>query len=89
MPRIVTDPVPSDKVDRYYVDLNGTVTVVDATVQGEMVRLEYDLENDLPMGDHIVQIAAGGWWGIGEYSDPFLFTKELPGVPSGIALERS
>ena len=84
MPRLVTDPQAG--ADYFDVELDGKITRVDAVKQGDLARLEMDV-TDISIGQHTARVAAGGTWGVSDFSDPFTFEKVLPSVPSGIGLE--
>lgn len=82
---LITDPVDSDLVDYYLVELDGTVNTVDAEVADTEARLHWELPS-LSLGSHSVRVNAVNEWGESGYSDPFDFNVVLPSVPSGIGL---
>ena len=77
---LIWDANPSaENVDSYEVELNGDVAdTVDVP--------EYDLTS-LPDGHYTVRIRAHNMWGWSDFSNPFDFTKIVPSVPVGIALD--
>ena len=90
MPRVITAPVDINSVDYYLVKFDG---VDQGHIQPEKdatntrARLAWSLPDNLADGNHTVQVAAGNEWGDTAYTSPFLFAKQLPALPSGIALE--
>lgn len=86
MPYITTGYVPEDEVNYYQVDMDGTVTEQQPESDGQgQVRLRLDVTG-VTQGSHSVRISACNEWGCSEFSDPFVFKKALPSVPSGIGL---
>ena len=69
-------------VDSYIVELDGVEQPESPAVDN---HLWYDLAG-ISMGSHTVRARGRNVWGVGEWSDPFVFTKELPGKPSGVGL---
>lgn len=86
MPFVTSAKVPSAEVDYYQVDMDGTITRVDATVDGDLACLKLDV-TDVSNGEHTIAISACNEWGCSAFAVPFVFTKALPSVPSGIGLE--
>lgn len=86
MPFITTSYVPEEEVSYYQVELDGTTTEQPPESDGQgQARLKYDVTGVAP-GPHTVRLSACNEWGCSEFSDPFVFTKALPSVPSGIGL---
>ena len=88
MPYLICDPIPQNEADHFLVDIDGTIIAVDAERDNDAgtCHLHYDVSGVSP-GSHTAKIAAVNMWGDGAYSDPFDFTKELPGQVSGVGLE--
>lgn len=89
MPFIVTAYQPKSEVDYYQLQLDGQTIKVDPEFNpdpGDQVRMKYDVTN-VSSGNHTAAVSACNVWGCSPFSDPFLFTKVLPGIPSGIGLE--
>ena len=83
MARLLTDP---DVATNFLVEVNGTAEEVPAVQDGNLTRLEYDLDY-LADGEYAVRVNAIGDWGLSGYCDPLEFTKAVPGVPSGLRLD--
>jgi hypothetical protein len=83
-PFLVCDPQAG--VDEYIVEMNGVELpgVVSAEADGS---IRYDLSGIVD-GEHSVRLMAVNIWGPSGYSDPFVFTKALPGRPVGTNLSR-
>ena len=78
---LIWDANPSsENVDTYEVDFDNGAIVDTVTVP------EYDL-SALPDDNYTVRIRAHNTWGWSDYSSPFDFTKNVPSVPVGIALD--
>jgi len=76
---------PQTGVDEYRVVLDGADQgLFPAKDMGDgTVVLWYDLAG-VPDGAHTVQAAAKNVWGESALSDPFDFTKAVPGAPTGL-----
>ena len=85
MPYITSAKVPAAEVEYYQVDLDGNISQVDPMIDGDQAFLKMDVTN-VSLGQHTVAISACNLWGCSAFADPFVFTKVLPGVPSGIGL---
>lgn len=83
-PFLICDPQAG--VDKFEVEVDGTSDTSPTEYTPEdMAFLKYDLDS-LPDGEHSVRARSGNVWGWSEYSVPFDFIKQLPGVPSGFGL---
>lgn len=69
-------------VDAYIVELDGVDQPESPAVSN---HLWFDLAG-IAMGSHTVRARGKNVWGVGPYSDPFVFEKALPGKPSGVGL---
>jgi len=69
----------SENVDLYQVEINGTIVA-------DVVPNTYSVIS-LADGPHIARVRAHNVWGWSPFSDPFDFTKGVPGKPVGIRLE--
>jgi hypothetical protein len=87
---LISAPVPAAQAKGYEIQLDEVRTLAAPAeqVDADNVRLHYDLKtvSNLAEGEHTVRVRALNGWGAGTYTDPFVFTKTLPGVPSGIGL---
>jgi len=88
MPFLICDPMPQDEADHFLVEIDGDLIQADAERDDDAgtVRLHHDV-NGVDLGTHTARVAAVNMWGDGEFSDPFDFTKALPGAVSGVGLE--
>ena len=88
MPYLICDPIPQEEADHFLVNIDGSIVQADAERDDAAgtCRLHHDVTG-VSMGTHTAQVAAVNMWGDGEYSDPFDFTKSLPGPVSGLGLE--
>jgi predicted phage tail protein len=82
---LISDSMPTDMVDYFEVELDGTVVRVDAERNGADSRLHYNLDG-ISMGNHTARVRAVNGWGVSEYTAPFDFVALLPSMPSGIGL---
>jgi hypothetical protein len=69
-------------VDSYILELDGVDQPASPAVAG---HAWIDMA-PLAMGAHTVRLKAQNIWGVGPYSAPLGFTKQLPGAPSGVGL---
>jgi len=84
---LITDPQSIEEVDYFEVNMDGSVTQVDAerdTDQG-LARLHMSLDG-ITAGDHSVSVAAVNGWGRTAFTAPLDFVASLPSVPSGLSL---
>lgn len=83
MPFLITNPSPG--VEKYEVDIDGTVVVPEMPAQADG-SLKLDLNPfTLPDGAHRIQVRAGNVWG---WSNPVMlsFDKAAPADPTGLRL---
>jgi hypothetical protein len=69
-------------VDSYIVELDGVEQPESPAVSN---HLWFDMAG-ITSGSHTVRAKGKNIWGVGPYSDPFVFEKALPGKPSGLGL---
>ena len=69
---------PSQNVDMYQVELNGTVV-------SDVTDVKYDLSG-LADGSYTARVRAHNVWGWSNFSVPFDFDKQVPGAPTGVGL---
>jgi len=86
-PFLVCDPPPaSEEVDNYQVELNGTVVADVPPDASGQYGFKFDLSG-LADGSFTAKARAHNVWGWSNFSDPFDFTKSVPGAPANIRLE--
>ena len=72
---------PQTGVEVYILDIDGTETgEIAAEVDGS---IHYDVGALANMGNHVIKAKVGNIWGWSDYSIPFSFDANAPGVPSG------
>ena len=76
-PFLTCDDDPS--VTSYVMELDGVVYPDSPAVTG---HAWIDMQA-VPDGDHTVRLRAKNVWGTSDYSLPLVFTKRVPGVPTG------
>jgi len=88
-PFLVCDPT-NEAVTEYEITWEGN-PVPETTPALDLgdgtVRLNYDMAG-VAEGNHSLTVRAANIWGASAPSNPFLFTKELPSVPSGMKLQQ-
>lgn len=86
MPKLVSDAVAKESVEKYVVVLDGvSVESVPEVVDDATVRLGFDLSGVAP-GPHSVQVTAVNQWGDSNPVD-FSFASEKPADPTGLRIE--
>lgn len=86
-PFLVCNPPPaSAEVDNYQIELNGTVVADVLPDASGQYGFKFDLSG-LADGSFTAKARAHNVWGWSNFSDPFDFTKSVPGAPAGIRLE--
>ena len=88
-PFVTCDPYPAGDVTKFQVTYDGTTTEVpyiETVFDGQIKAVLKDLTG-IPMGAHDIKASACNIWGCSNDSVPLEFTKELPGVPSGVGLD--
>ncbi|KKM14981.1 hypothetical protein LCGC14_1700680 [marine sediment metagenome] len=84
-PFLISDPQTG--AEEYVVTIDGVESVSPAQDHGNgTVRLYHDLAG-ISDGLHNVEVKAQNVWG-DSLPTPFVFTKTLPGGPTGIGLEK-
>jgi hypothetical protein len=75
-------------VKSYLLEMDGVETIESpASIDPgtKMAHAWIDITS-IPVGSHTVRLRAKNDWGVGAYSSPLVFEKQLPGVPSGVGL---
>jgi len=89
-PFLVCDPPQAgEQLDYYVVEIgNRVLNHVEPDPTGKY-GFKVDLyEQVLPDGDFTAKAKAVNIWGESEWSDPFVFSKGLPGKPGGVRLSK-
>ena len=73
--------------EQFEVTIDGVPTLAPAVDGlGGMKHLWFDVSS-VTLSAHTAIVRAKNMWGYSSPTDPFEFTKILPGIPSGIGLE--
>jgi len=79
-PFLVCDPI-TDAI-MFQIEVDGVEVVIDYPAEPDG-SLHYDMAAHAG-GDHTVRARASNMWQYGDWSDPFPFNADGPGVPSGL-----